>query len=234
MGNVIADIIFAVIGILIILICTKRGFLKTVIHFFKTILAFVAAYFLGSVVGRFICEKWIGTPVRNFVYDKINGIYLKAADAFNAEEVISSMPGFLMTEEVQTKLHAAEGSGADLVNTMTDSIASPVASLFSNIIGYVLVFVVALIALWLAAKILDKLIERITILNTVNKVLGCVLGILIAVSVLFVAASLMKFFFADSPIYAESAVVKFFGESPVLNALKFLNVGQSWFSGLIG
>ena len=71
MGHILADIIFLIFGIAIILICAKRGFLKSVIHFFKTILAFVIAYFLESRLAQFLCDNWIGGAVRNFIFDKI-------------------------------------------------------------------------------------------------------------------------------------------------------------------
>ena len=234
MGNLIVDVIFLMIGLAIVLACAKRGFIKSMIHFFKTVLAFVIAYFLGSKLAEFLCNNWIGAAVRNFVYDKINGIYQSTAGSLNAEEVIDSLPGFLMTEEMQANLHAAQGSGEELVHSMTDSIASPIASLFSNILGYVGVFIIALVGLWIAASILTKLIEHIRLLNMVNVVLGCVLGLLIAVTVLFVLASLLKLFFADSAIYTESVIVRFFGESPILKTIRFLDVGGSWFAELLG
>lgn len=233
MGHILADIIFLIFGIAIILICAKRGFLKSVIHFFKTILAFVIAYFLGSRLAQFLCDNWIGGAVRNFIFDKINGVYQSAANSFNAEDVISSLPDFLMTEEMQSKLHAAEGSGAELVDSMTDAISTPIASLFSNILGYVGVFILALIGLWLLATVLDKLVEHMRFINTLNTLLGALLGLLVAVTVLSVVASLLRFFFAESPLYTESAVVKFFGESFLLKGLNFLDVGGSWFAELL-
>ncbi len=234
MGNLIADLIFVAVGVLIVVIFTLRGFLKSVIHFFKTLLAFVAAYFLGSRLGAFISETWLASPVRNFVYDKLYAVYSETLGNFNAEEAASALPGFLMTDEVREKLAAAEGSGEELVGSMADAIATPISSLFSNIIGYVVVFVVALVGLWLLAKFLTRVAEHVKLLDRLNKILGATLGLIVAFCVLFVAGSLMKFFFAGSTIYTGSVVVKFFGESPLLNILKFLNVGASLFSGLLG
>lgn len=234
MGHVIADAIFLIIGLLIVWLCAKRGFIKTVIHFSKTLLAFVAAYFLGGPVSNLICEKWLGNAVHGFVYNKINGAYQAAADSFDAQSAISSLPNFLMTEEMKAKLYAAEGNGEELVNSMTDSVSSPIASLFSNIIGYLAVFLIALVGLWILAAVLTKLIEHIKLFNTINTVLGCIFGVLLASVILFIAASILKVFLAESAIYTKSVIVKFFGESPLLQVIKFLNVGSAWFADLLG
>ncbi len=234
MGTILFDTLFLIAAVCIILVFAKRGFIRSVIHFFKTLIAFLAAYFLGSKLAQFLCDTWIGGAVRNFIYDKINAIYQSTTETLNAESVIESMPGFLMTEEMQAKLHAAQGSGEELVNSMTDAISSPIASLFSNILGYVGVFLIALVLLWIVAAIVDKLVEHLALINTANILLGGLLGLIVAFVILSAIASLMRFFLADSAIYTDSVIIKFFGESPILKTLKFLDLGSSWFEKLLG
>ena len=60
-------------------------------HFFKTLLAFIAAYLLGGKLGAFLCDKWIGGVVRNFVYDKIQAIYAGSSGNLSAEEILEEM-----------------------------------------------------------------------------------------------------------------------------------------------
>ncbi|MBR2020638.1 MAG: CvpA family protein [Clostridia bacterium] len=233
-GNVIVDLLFLIIGLLIVFICAKRGILKSAIHFCKTIFAFLIAYFLGGKLAALLADLWIGAGVRNAVYNTVNGVYQSTAGTMNAQDVIDSLPGFLMTEEMQAKLHAAEGSGEALVNSMTDSIATPITSLVSNILGYVLVFLLALVGLWILAAVLDKMVSHIPVLGKLNTVLGALLGLLIATAVLLALASLVKVFFANSPIYTESVFVKFLGDGALLKGLKFLDFGNAWFSQLLG
>lgn len=233
-GNVIADLIFLIVGVAIVLVCAKRGILKSAIHFLKTVLAFVIAYTLGGKLAQVLSDRWIFGSVHRFVFDKINGIYQSTAGNMNAEDVIESLPSFLMTEEMQAKLHAAQGSGEELVLQMTDSVSRPIASLFSNILGYIGVFLLALVGLWILAAILDKVVSKFRILNSLNTLLGAILGLLIAVTVLLAAASLMKVFFASSYVYTESVIVRFFGDGGLLNGLKFLDIGGSWFAELLG
>ncbi|MBQ7347893.1 MAG: CvpA family protein [Clostridia bacterium] len=229
MGHMIADVIFLLVGIALIFACAKRGFLKSVVHFLKTILALVAAYFFGTKLGAFLCDKFIGGAVRDFVYDKLHTMYKNAAENFNAESIFTELPAFLKTEEIKAGITAAEGSGEQLVTSVTDSIASPIATVISNIFGYIGVFLITLVVLWIGAILLDKLIDHIGILDRLNTVLGAVLGFLIAIVLLFVAASVIKFFWAESAIYADSVIVKFFGESSLLEKIKFLDVRAGWF-----
>ena len=230
MGHIIFDVLFLLIGVGLILACAKRGFLRNIIHFCKTLLAFVAAYFFGSKLGEFLCNNFILSPVRDFVYDKIHGAYVSASESFDANAILAALPEFMKTEEVQQKILSAEGSGEQLVNNAADSIATPVATVISNILGYVGVFVIALVVLWIGAIILDKLIDHIVILDRVNTLLGALLGLLIAMVVLFVLSSALKFFFAGDPLYTDSVIVKFFGDSSLPEKIKILDVGASWFS----
>lgn len=226
MGHVIADILFLVVGVGLVLVCAKRGFLKSAIHFLKTVLAFVFAYLFGSKLGQFLCDKFIAAPVREWVYGKLEGLYTQAASSVNVDAIAAEFPDFLLSDEIKANLSAAEGSGEELLNTMTDSIATPAATVISNILGYIGVFVISLVLLWVAAIILTKLVERITFLHRINTALGAVLGLLIAVTLLFVAASVIKFISAESELYTESVIVKFFGNSALLEKLKFLNIGN--------
>ena len=226
MGHLIADILFLAVGVGLILVCAKRGLIKSAIHFCKTLLAFVFAYLFGSKLGRFVCEKWISAPVHDWVHGKLEGIYQQTADGMNVDKLTEAFPDFVMTEEVKASLQNANGSGEQLIDEMTSTIATPAANVISNIIGYVGVFLISLVLLWVAAAILTKLVEHIGFLHTVNTVLGGVLGLLIALIVLFVAASVIRFLFDETPLYTDSLIVKFFGESKLLEGLKFLDFGR--------
>ena len=232
-GNAIVDLIFLLVGVAIVLLCAKRGFLKSAIHFLRTVLAFVLTYFLGGKLAQLLSDKWILHSVQDFVYDRINGIYQNTAGQLDAQAVIDSLPSYLMTEEMQEKLHAAQGSGEELVLKMTNSVSQPIASFFSNILGYIGVFILAVIGLWIAAAILDKVVSHIKFLNSANTLLGAVLGLLITVTVWLAAASLMKVFFADSYVYNESVLVKFLGDGGLLKGLRFLDIGGFWFEELL-
>ena len=234
MLNWVVDGLFVLVGLAIIFSGAKRGLIKSVIHFFKTLLAFFAAYLWGSALGAFLRDRFIAEPVRSFVYDKFNGLYTQAAEGFDAQAALGSLPQFLQTEEVRAKLASAEGTGEALVNSMTDAVATPIATVFSNILGYVLVVLLAIVVLSIGAAILTHVIESWKLLDRLNTILGAVLGLLVAAVVLLAAASVIKFFFGNAELYTNSIVVRFLGDSGLLKALSFLDLGGNWFADLLG
>lgn len=232
MGHIILDCIFVAVAAIIIIVSAKRGFIANLLRSAKWILSFLLAYFFGTRVGSLFCEWFLGDAVRNFVYGKVDAIYREAEAAFNAEQVLQKLPSFLLSDDLRAKLEAAEGNGEELVASFTDSIATPVSTLLSNILGYVAVFLASLILLWILVKLLDGIMEHIKLLGTINTVLGLVWGILLAGMLLLMAASVCKLFFADTPIYQNSVVVRFLGDSFLLQILSFLNLGETWFGNL--
>ena len=229
--SIVLDIVFALIGIIFIAVGIKKGFIKSLIQSAKLLLSIVAAYFLGSQVGLILKDKFIFKPVYDFVFDKVNGLYLDATASLNAEEVIASFPKFLMNDELKNQITNAtsEESGAALVESVSTSIADPVSGFFANVLGYVLVFVVALIVLSIAAWLLTKLTDKIAFLGTANRILGGVWGALMGAIVLFMIASVIKLIGAGDPLYTNTVIVKFFGDSALLEAIKILNIGATFF-----
>ena len=134
------------------------------------------------------------------------------------------MPDIMVTQEVRERLAAAESSGQDLVNSMTDSIATPFSSAISGLIGYMCVFLAALIILSILAFFITKLVENVKGLKKMNTFLGVVLGTLISVIVLSVAATAIKLFAGETEFYTNSILLKFFGDSALLDYLKFLDI----------
>ena len=231
--HILFDVLFLAIGGLIIFNCYRRGFLRSVVHSLKTVLAFVFAYFFGTMLGSLICEKLVGPPVREWVYGKLEALYASTAGSLDAESVMAEFPSFLVNDDLREKLNGMQGSSEELLNTMTDSIATPAATVISNILGYIGVFVISLVLLWVAAVILTKLMERITLLDRINKILGAVLGLLIALFVMFAISSVMKLFFGNTDLYTDTLLIEAFGNSSFLNVFRFLNIGDTMLSGLV-
>jgi transcription termination factor Rho len=78
----------------------------------------------------------------------------------------------------------------------------------------------------LVEAILDKIVDHISLLSTVNTVLGALVGVIITAVLLFAVGSVAKFFFAEQDFYLNSVLLKFFGESSILETLKILDIGS--------
>lgn len=234
MGHIILDVIFVAVAAIIIIVSAKRGFIANLIRSARWILSVVLAYFLGTHLGRLFFNWFMHGAVRGAVYGRVEALYLEAEASFGAEKITELIPSFLLNEEMKARLAAAEGSGEELVNTFTDLIATPIATLFANILGYIAVFVLSVIGLWFLVKIVDGLTEKIKLLDRVNTMLGFVWGLVLALMLLLMASSIVKLFFGNDPLYLNSWVVRFFGDSFLLQILRFLDVGEVWLKNLFG
>lgn len=222
----IVDIVMLAFVVIITLTYTFRGFLKSVVQLVKTALAFAAAYLLGGRVGDFLCQRYFGAAVRNFVFDKVNGMYTGAADSLNLDSVTAQIPEFMLTEEVKNGITAAEGTGEQLINSVTDAIATPTANTLSGVIGYVGVFLVTLIVLSIVACFLNAIIDKIKIFKLANTLLGALFGLVISFLVLCVFSSAVKALMGETDFYLSSKLMKFLGDSAFLEKIKFLDVHQ--------
>lgn len=228
MGSTIADILFLAVGVSFVVLGVKRGFLQTVIHFFKYILAFVFARAFGSSLGAVLSDSFIASPIKEYVYDRFMEVYLNEPGAFTAEKAIDALPSFLATDSVKEGLYAAQGSGEELLHNMTDAASAPVISVFSNIFGYILAFALSLILLWFVAKLVTKLIDKLQLFGKLNRLLGLLLGLAMGLTVMFAVSSCLRFFFATTDFYQNTVVVKAFGNSSFLHFLSFLDIGSGW------
>lgn len=225
----ILDILFVVLAAVFIMKGVRKGFIKNLIQSAKFLLAIVAMYFLGSPVAAFLRDKFIFKSVYNSVHGFVNDIYQRSTASMNADEVLASFPEFMVNDEVRAQVTSsiedAEKTGAALVESISNNIANPVANVISNILGYILTFVVALIVLSIAAWFLTKLAEKITFFGKLNRILGGVWGGLMGIIVLFMLASIIKFFDAEDIFYSKTVLVKFFGDSILLEIFKIINIG---------
>ncbi len=222
----IVDVVMIIFVLGITLLYMFRGFLKSAIQLFKTIASFGLAYLFGSRVGSLLSERFIGPAVRNFVFEKVNGLYTGTVESINVDAISGKIPEFMMTEQVKNEIVAASGSGEQMVQSVTDAIATPASNVIGGVCGYVLVFLVSLIVLSLLACLLTKLIEKITILKVVNTVLGAVFGFLISFLILCVFSSVIKTLMGESEFYLTSRLMKFLGDSALLEKIRFLDVSR--------
>lgn len=232
--SVILDLAFVLITLFMAIAGAKRGLIKSIIHSAKWLLGLVFAYFFGGRLGSYIGTTFLEKPIYNIVYQKLDALYHENTAAFNVEEILEKLPKFLLGEELQARLQAIQGSGEELVASLSAELSLPISNFFSNILGYVCVFFMTVFGLWLISKLLTGIIDKIRFLSFTNRLLGAAWGILAAVPILFALASVIKLFFEETPAYCESVIAKFFGESSIFELLHIFNVGSLWLSDLFG
>ena len=220
------DWIFLGFGISLTLICAKRGFLLTLLKFSKMILSVLAASLLGSKIGAFFGEKFFNPIIRKSIYEKVSSVYENTTGELGSKVGADVLPKYLQTDAMRVKLDALEGNGEELVNSVTDTVSGAISSVVSGIVGFVLTFVLAFLLLSVVYIVIKNMRDSYQFFGTADSVCGGILGFVFSFAVLLFAGSLLKFFFGNQPLYTDSTVVKFFGDSNLLGSLKFLDPGE--------
>jgi uncharacterized membrane protein required for colicin V production len=85
-----------------------------------------------------------------------------------------------------------------------------IEGVIANFLSYLLVFALVYVGLVILSHVLGAIISRMGLIGKIDKILGGVMGLVIAVMVLFIAASILKFLPWTEEMYANSTVIKWF------------------------
>lgn len=229
----IFDICAVVIAAVIIFTCARKGFFLTLLSFFKFLLSVLAAYFFGGTLGDLLGKAFIDQSVYDSIYKKFNEIYVSATGSFDVDSIKNAIPKFLRTDDMIAKLDGLEGSGAELVESMSHTVADALSSVIGTVIGSILMFLIAMLVLTIVYAVLKAIKSKFKLLGIADGVLGAVLGCLISCVVLMLFGSLVKLFFGNTEAYAASKVLRFFGNATLSDFFGWLNIGN-WVDKLNG
>lgn len=186
--NWILDIGLVALVVGTIIFHWRRGFIKAILGFGRTLLSVLAAIFLGPKVGAIVAEKVIGDKIANKVYESMASIFDSAAETVDLSQLFEQAPeSFVkLIERFGCNLADLEAKYGDMTaathETLFDlaqTISAPVTTLCSNLIGIVAVFLVTFLFLLLFSGLFQKLFD-LPVLKQINHLLGLILGILIA------------------------------------------------------
>ncbi len=223
MGYVL-DIAFILYALFTIITYGVRGFFRDIAYTLRWIFSILAAYFFGGKLSLFLQEKWIDGTVSDLLHKLLNSVYEKNGEN-SAATIFDKLPAFLQTEELYDQLFSIQGTGEEWVSSATATLSGTLSVLISNVLGYVAIFLAACIVFWVIAKLVDHLIKESVELTALNVVFGVVWGIVNAGIIGIMIASFFRGFFATSPLYTESVIIRFFGETPFFQNIKFFDIG---------
>ena len=232
MGNYLFDIIAIAVSILLIVVFACKGFVKSIFRFFRWLFAALMAYLFGNRVASFLFEKLFYKAILKSITEKVQAAYSGATAGYSGATAYEKLPFFLKTEAMKTKLYAIE-SGDEAVANISEAISKPVASIASNIAGYLLVFLVAFLLFLLLTIVLDKVVKLSSLTKFINGFLGALVGAILSLLLIVMAVSVVKIFFSDMPVYEHSFLVRWIGNSKLLQGIHIFNIGERWLSGMI-
>lgn len=226
MVSIILDILIIVLFLIIVFICAKRGFFKSVVRFLRLLLALIIAYFLCKPAGAKLDAAFIHGWVYNGVYNKIHALYESANEAFNIEKILALFPKFLLSDSMRQQIENSSETGEALVLSTSEWISTTLSGLISMILAFVLIFVIAFILLFFVSKLLEILIRKQSFISKIDHILGGLIGFVFTWSFFSMLCSALRFFFSDAAWYQSTYVMKFFAENPITKMISFLNFDQ--------
>lgn len=227
------DICALVIAAVIVFTCARKGFFLTILSFFKFLLSVLAAYFFGGKLGAVLGNAFINRSVYDSVYQKFNAVYVSASGSFSVDSIRNAIPKFLQTDDMMAKLNGLEGSGAELVESMSKTVADALSTVICTVVGAILMFLLAMLVLTVVYVVLKAIKSKFRLLGIADSVLGAVFGCLISCLVLMLVGSLVKLFFGSSDAYAASRVMRFFGDATMSDFFSWLNIDK-WIDKING
>lgn len=187
----VLDWIIVVAFLASVLICTLRGFVKSIAGVARIFGAFLLAKIFGPLLGRLISLHVIGPKVYAWIEEKVTAMVGGVSDAMNLDALFeegsefSTLLNRFGASEQLGELEAEYGNTVEAttetLSEMVRSFATPWVDRLSTAIACVLVFIVSFVVLWLLTKLFVFLIERIRVLKRTNRILGLVLGLVAGV-----------------------------------------------------
>ena len=231
------DLIFLLIMGVIILSYTFRGFFASLFSLVQSLLVFFLTYTFGGRIAAWLStagfsEQYLTTPIREGIRQRLHSLYLSSTEGFDVTTIQKELPSFLVNSETAQKLSSIGTTGEELVDSATEVLTSTLMNVVFNVLGYLLVLIIVGIVVAVLARIIEHFIKHITFLKVVNRLLGAVIGAAIAVLLAIVAASVLKFFFAETPMVTDSTVIRIFAGDTILSIFRFLDFGSLFHLGV--
>ncbi len=173
----ILDIALLLIIVLTIYVYYKRGFVRAVLGFGKTLLSYICAAAFGRLVGEYLAEKFFDKNITDIVYNTLE------KNTFDNSLDNGISPTFLKMAEkcgVDVESIIANAEGREWIPDLADTIGGAISGVVSVLAGYILVFVVAYLVFLLGTFILETLVE-LPVLRTLNRLLGTCVGCLCSI-----------------------------------------------------
>lgn len=189
MSSWILDVLLIALVLGTILFHWRRGFVKAILGFGRTLISAILAWFFGPKMAAVIADRFIGNKVTQKIYDLLTSMFDNATETIDLSLLFEQAPEKFVNiverfggnmADLETKYGDMTAATRDNLYDLSQSIAAPITSLISNLLGYVLVFVAAFLLFFVLSAILTKIFE-LPVLKQLNHILGLLLGILFAV-----------------------------------------------------
>lgn len=183
--NWLLDILFVLIFLLIVVLATQKGFVKSIWRTVTVIGSFIVAYLFGPIIGEWIYDNFVLEHVTSYAYDVVAQLVENNGGEYNVSELFETLPDeFLQllshcgtsVEELSSKFSVSLTVSEEELYSMAESIAMPISHTLSNAVGIIAVFLASILAFVLVGLVL-KLVVKLPIIHSLDSILGFLFGI---------------------------------------------------------
>ena len=221
-AGLITDGIVAAIVLIFVLVGVKKGFIKSVLSFFGTIVALIVAFifckqFAGILDDKFSLLSKLAGIVENTLDNNSKFAIELSAGAIQESLEAANIPGFMVSLIMQLPvvINNTYPAGTTVATLVAPVIANYILLLIS-FLGLFIIFKIVLIIL----KLFADSIKKVKIIDVVDKLLGLVVGVIEATIVIYISLTVISFFptVMSKPMQGinESQITKYLYESDIL------------------
>lgn len=183
----LADIIAAIIVLLMVLWGSKRGLVKSVLSLGSLVLSLVLALTLYPAVSAFLDDSVVGDYIRVNIE--------KSFDLQEEEQKTAETPQAETTQTLnlpQTIEKSLDHAVSQATGAVKETVAQTVSRLAIQLLSVLIVFVLTKLILWLLTALLD-LMAKLPVIRSMNKLLGGILGGVYGVLMVYLLLALLTF-----------------------------------------
>lgn len=199
----------------------SAGFAKTVLQFFRYLIALALSLLFVSPLGALLKRAWLDRATYDLIYRTVQEkVDLSTEAAAFADALPRGVRRLLAVFrfDLDAALKSIEATGDEMLRAFAKAVSDRVSSIAAALLAFVLVFAASLFVLFLLSRVLRFLLERLAFLERVDRVFGLLLGLAVGVlcasvvsqpivailtaftEVDYSAAPLLRFFHDNSPL----------------------------------
>jgi len=221
-SGMIADGILVAIALIFVLVGVTKGFIKSVLSFFGSLVALIVAFIFCKQFAAFLNERFdllskLSKVVENWLDNNSKFAIEVSAEGLEGNLVAAGIPQFMISVIMQLDIVTQNTYAAGTtIATLVSPVIANYLMLFISFLGLFILFKIALLIL----KLFADSIKKIKVIDFIDKLLGFVVGAVEAAITIYLILTVIAFFpsVMSKPMEAvnSSTIAKYLYESDIL------------------
>ena len=202
--GLLIDIIFALTAIIIIVVSTRRGFIRNIMRIVSFVLSIIIAATFCKTVAGIISSRWLDAKVSGIVGEQIASLSQKeGGESYDLERLFDTEQSDFMkllqrfgadVDQIAEDYGAITAGTEETVRELSERISHSITDVLSRVLAFLGLFLASVLVLSLISWLLG-LVARLPVLKQLNGFLGFLCGVILAAGFLFVFSTVGLYLF---------------------------------------